>query len=456
MEFQCNFKTIFSRAALGSVYRCSVKKILRSSTLQKTIIITGKHEANQSNNDVTDFIIGSVLLDELPKNVFKDFPKLRHVKIDRCGLKKISREDLVGLENLETLQVVNNNLTFLPDDLFADMKRLRRIDFSNNRLERLSSKLLTPVKFSLRRADFKENTCIDDCFVENEADKEFGQLLSVMDSLEPPPPKMTSFVFPAFPFEPIEIKNNDLKCKRHQQMNGKLTEFKASGEFSDFTIKVREKEFKVHKNILAAQSPVFRQMFTNDDAENEKNFNNFGEESFESFLNFFYSGEVDEGANAMKVFEFAMVFDVEFLKTMCLNKISASLSPENALEVFELGHTHCQDMLKRNAFRAIQKLIPDMPGHIKNDPEKVNKIVSAKRHFDALLGAAKNEAPVPKDQFNLGKFPKFKFEFKKPEPAPSGSVETRGISSLPEADPSNSRQHDQELIKSSLNVLNWK
>lgn len=36
-----------------------------------------------------------------------------------------------------------------------------------------------------------------------------------------------------------------------------FTKFKISGEFTDFTIVVRGREFKIHKMVLAAQSSVF-------------------------------------------------------------------------------------------------------------------------------------------------------------------------------------------------------
>lgn len=101
--------------------------------------------------------------------------------------------DLIGLENLEELDLNENELTSLPDDLFTDMEKLKGVNFNHNRLERLSSKLLKPVETSLEYAWFEENTKIDDYF--NKGDKNKNNLkkfMEIMDCLEPPLPKTDS------------------------------------------------------------------------------------------------------------------------------------------------------------------------------------------------------------------------------------------------------------------------
>lgn len=188
------------------------------------------------------------------------------------------------------------------------------------------------------------------------------------------------------------LSKADKKSERYQQISEKLAEFKASGEFTDFTIKVRGKEFKVHKAVLAAQSSVFRQTFLSDDGTAEKTFTqvkNFSDESFIHFLDFFYSDDVGDEINAMEVFELSTVFEVATLKATCTERILATLSKANALEVFNLSHLHNSDQLRREAFKFIQQIIPEVPGSMIHNPDSVNKLLAAKSEFEAILEAAK-------------------------------------------------------------------
>jgi Leucine-rich repeat (LRR) protein len=67
------------------------------------------------------------------------------LRLYKCGLKTITREDLAGLNNLERLRIDHNNLRSIPSDLFADLKNLTRIGITENNLEFISSKLLDPI-----------------------------------------------------------------------------------------------------------------------------------------------------------------------------------------------------------------------------------------------------------------------------------------------------------------------
>lgn len=403
MRFQCSFAVW----ANGYGYTCIVDDIFKTTFVSNKLLISGDHNGNKSNDDVASLWIENKSLETFTRKLPEKFSSLTKLIIKGCGLKKILRADLIGLKNLNELNLKGNGLSFLPDDLFADMrmleilildkneltslpddllahtKKLRRISFLGNKLERLSSQTLKPVEESLENADFRQNSQIDDYFNKAQAGKNnLKRLMDIMDSLDPP--------LPGTDPEPKLMMIIDRQHGQYQQMTAKLAEFKARGEFTDFTIKVRGKEFKVHKNILAAQSPVFRQTFTNDDGTTEQTFRkvkNFSEESFESFLDFFYTGKVGDEINALEVFELAAVFEVAILKEICSDKISATISQANSIEVFNLAHQHNSDRLKGQAFKVIQKLLPELPDKMVDNLDHVNKIVTARREFDALLEA---------------------------------------------------------------------
>lgn len=46
------------------------------------------------------------------------FPNLKFLTTHNCGLKRITRKDLIGFDNT----FLHNDLTTLRDDLFADVK----------------------------------------------------------------------------------------------------------------------------------------------------------------------------------------------------------------------------------------------------------------------------------------------------------------------------------------------
>lgn len=66
---------------------------------------------------------------------------------------------------------------------------------------------------------------------------------------------------------------------------------------SDFTIIVKTKEFKVHKSVLSARSPVFNQMFSSsmkEAADNKVEINDIEPNTFEKLLGFIYSAKIPE------------------------------------------------------------------------------------------------------------------------------------------------------------------
>lgn len=195
----------------------------------------------------------------------------------------------------------------------------------------------------------------------------------MMDSLERPFPEV------------------DRKIEQNQQILAKFTEFKASGEFSDFTIKIRGKDFKVHKAVLAAQSPVFNKTFTSNDDATEQTFTkvkNFSGEAFESLMDFFYSGNLGDDVDAMKIFELATVFEVSVLKTICIDRILDTLCQANALEAYNFARQHNLDQLKQEAFKVIHRMFPELRENVINSPDHVNRLVKAKREYEESLTAA--------------------------------------------------------------------
>lgn len=252
----------------------------------------------------------------------------------------------------------------MPDDLFADMKKLRRIFFNANQIERLSSNFLLPIEHTLQFADFKSNTRINRLFDSTSEDNnDFEKFAKTIDSNCLTPASQADLVFADF------------------------FNFKKSGEFTDFTITVSGKEFKIHKMVLAAQSSVFKKMFTDDAEEAVQSFSgikNFSVETFEAFLDFFYTGKVDGSVKPLEMFQLAFEFDVPVAKKLCIAKCLENLDDSNAIEVFNFAHHYELIDLKKKSFNIIQRIFPEVDDTFEDKLDEINDLAALTKQLNDL------------------------------------------------------------------------
>ena len=173
--------------------------------------------------------------------------------------------------------------------------------------------------------------------------------------------------------EVIELLH--LSMQHGNNLRKPLEHLFVSGEFSDFNIKIREKEFKVHRNILGSQSSVFNAVFTNGSTDSLPNVNKFSERDFEDFLRWLYIKEFAQCADEKKLLELAVEFDVLKLKSTCEEKILKRLDDNNALEVYLLGHSHSSEMIKRPAFNRMKARFSDIDENFYDEPKMVTTLV---------------------------------------------------------------------------------
>lgn len=376
MEVSCQFfKQVWTN---GLKYTCKVSalKVTKPGTVVKSFV--GVHEEGKSNNDVSDLSITESNIDCFPEGIAKIFPNLTNLNLWKCGLKSITTRDLIPFEHLELICLDNNNLLSLPNDLFVALPKVRWIYCCDNKIESLSAKLLEPIKNELIYASFARNAKIDAVFDRgNEKRNSMADFLAQIDQ------KCTQSCQQS-------LQSTDLMQSRAK----KIDEVLRSRKFSDFTIKLRDREFKVHKFMLAAQSSVFASMFSDDvdeGAQAFRNIKNTSEKAFEAFLEYFYSGALEEGGNAMEMFELASEFDVHELKSTCEKMILENPGEFSPIELFNLGHSYSSDALKKSAFAQIKSIFPEMADKAIEDKQLVNDIFEAKEKLDKLIVTAKDK-----------------------------------------------------------------
>lgn len=156
------------------------------------------------------------------------------------------------------------------------------------------------------------------------------------------------------------LNSSRKEIETSSQTSSKLYSLLNNPEFSDFKFIINEKEFNVHKCILAASSEAFMKIF-----KVNKSFwkiNDINEIIFAHLLRFIYCEKVPENLSqiAIKLFEAADVFKIEKLKEMCSEKIHETLSVENALETYNWAFVYDLEVLKMKSWELVKRCDSDV------------------------------------------------------------------------------------------------
>lgn len=117
-------------------------------------------------------------------------------------------------------------------------------------------------------------------------------------------------------------------------------------EFCDVTLRVKEEEFKAHKVILAARSPVFAAMFKHDTSEKQTGIVNIPDcdpSSFREFLEFLYSGKFKSEISlhcSVNLYKTADKYSVQELRMFCIEYMQRNLKLENFFDVISFAEEH--------------------------------------------------------------------------------------------------------------------
>uniref|UniRef100_A0A0K0FN34 Speckle-type POZ protein-like (inferred by orthology to a human protein) n=1 Tax=Strongyloides venezuelensis TaxID=75913 RepID=A0A0K0FN34_STRVS len=134
--------------------------------------------------------------------------------------------------------------------------------------------------------------------------------------------------------------------------------------FTDYIIKVKDTEIKVHKAVLAARSPVFCEIFNNKLEKCQTNFmeiKDFRAEVVREMLRYIYTDEVSDIQNmASEMLEIANKYELHRLKSIAAKYLCSDLNIENVCERFILSEAYSSRELKD----MVQKFIIDNAEHI--------------------------------------------------------------------------------------------
>ncbi|CAM4605068.1 unnamed protein product [Leuciscus chuanchicus] len=146
------------------------------------------------------------------------------------------------------------------------------------------------------------------------------------------------------------------------QLSDDLGNLWECSRFTDCTLYVGGQEFKAHKSILAARSPVFNAMFEHEMEESKKNrvdISDVEPEVFKEMMGFIYTGKAPNLEKmADSLLAAADKYALERLKVMCEEALCNSLSVENVADTLILADLHSAEQLKAQAIDFINRQAP--------------------------------------------------------------------------------------------------
>lgn len=143
-----------------------------------------------------------------------------------------------------------------------------------------------------------------------------------------------------------------------------LSQLYDSSAFSDVTLVVADKQFHVHKAVLAARSCVFNAMFEHDMEESKQNrveIQDCDQEVVTEMLRFIYTGKAPNLSRmADELLAAADKYALERLKVLCEEALCTNLSIDNVCDVLALADLHSAEQLKIHAIDFVNSHATDV------------------------------------------------------------------------------------------------
>ena len=128
--------------------------------------------------------------------------------------------------------------------------------------------------------------------------------------------------------------------------------------FSDCVVECEGQEFRCHKSLLAARSPVFRAMFAHDMREQRRSrleITDLGLETVRDLVQYLYTGRVDDLPDkAYPLLVAADKYDLDELKSLCEYHLGEDIGLETVFDTLVMAELQRAHSLKAQALRFIR------------------------------------------------------------------------------------------------------
>lgn len=139
----------------------------------------------------------------------------------------------------------------------------------------------------------------------------------------------------------VSLENSENFILNNLQGDSSFSEIYGDITFADFTFNVDNKEFKVHRLVLAKKSEVFKNFFLADIKSRECVINHIKPEVFELLIKFIYKPELPNITDEkyLDLYEAAHDYKVTDLENYCKHKAilhyGTMLNVQNALDILK-------------------------------------------------------------------------------------------------------------------------
>lgn len=345
-------------------------QILIDSKWNKCLTCVGEDVDEESSKLIKAVFFNKCVMRKLPNRLSHAFPNLELLSVVNCGLIEITRDDLKNLTSLKHLLLNNNELQSLPSDLFADRTEIEKISFKSNKLHHVGSNILDPLT-KLQSADFRNNLKIN---MKYSIPRFMGEEIRKLS---------------AHRLDKLQRKMRKIeKCDVAEPGGLKLDieKFLLNDDFKDFNVKLNDKEFRVHKFLLAARSPVMSELMKQEPDAESITLIDIPTESFETILDFIYDENFPNDDVILETYAAAALLEILELKAFAASRLMTSLNDENALTIFTMANKYMSEDLKLKAFEQIRTFCPNrkLCDELADNPDAVRKLISAKNEIEKL------------------------------------------------------------------------
>ena len=155
-------------------------------------------------------------------------------------------------------------------------------------------------------------------------------------------------------------------------------------KLSDFVIRCQGEEFRVHKFVLSARSPVFDAMFQSEMSESVKGeirIDDADNDVFKEMLRYMYCAKVEDSFTKFKeLLVAANKYQVEDLVKYCGTKVVESLNKDNALQIGVFAELHNAEDLMKECVKLIlsnkpESLHQNWKDQVKGSPKMMQEII---------------------------------------------------------------------------------
>lgn len=374
-EIQCNFSysTHDYINCQSKLYKCAINNYAFDD--DEDFVFVGNHTKLKTNLHVELLVLDGKSLTKVPQGLMQHFPNIIALEIRESSVKSLTKSDIAEYKRIKNFKFDVNPIEFLPGNLFEDFNNLDHISFS-------SCNLLTIEPFIL---DFykKNPFSMSVKFLNN---PNYHIEFNGWRSLNKIKTELYRKYYTSYPHKlttPQQMIQNTL--------TNDFNNFLKNENFKDFTIKILNHEFRVHKFLLAARSSVLADMIQkNPDAEN-LNLIDISVETFKQVLHFIYNDELnhdkEEIISFINLFAAAGRLNIEVLKNIAAAHLLDEINSENALNILSLSNRYNHKILKNEAFAFIKKTNTYMTfkSEWANQPEVLARLIEIHKEKESAM-----------------------------------------------------------------------